>query len=152
MIVFRFTLKWRECRLQMQYKEPPPPAPLIHVFTPFLAEFTWSRLLRSPCQVHALPAVLCWTLSCLYAMTASHFLMQLGGWGCCKPPSRSRAELWWVFRGKSSLELQKSGIFRYKIQPKNSTSWFSFFLQNEFKGKDHPSDVPNRANDTFAQI
>ena len=28
---------------------PPPPAPLIHVFTPsFLAEFTWSPLLRSP--------------------------------------------------------------------------------------------------------
>ena len=50
------------------------------------------------------------------------------------------------------VELRKSGILRYKIQPKNSTSWFSFLVQNEFKRKDHPFDVPSKANDMFARI
>ena len=52
--------------------------------------------------------------------------------------------------GQSPLELRKSGILRYKIQPKNSTLWFSVLVQNEFKRKDHPFDVPNKANYTFA--
>ena len=53
---------------------------------------------------------------------------------------------------QKSGELQQSGILRYKIQRKNSTLWFSFLPRNEFKRKDHPSDAPDRADDTFAQI
>ena len=52
------------CALREAPKRDHPLAPLVHVFTPFLAEFTRSRLLRSPFHVHALPAVLCWTSSC----------------------------------------------------------------------------------------
>ena len=55
-------------------------------------------------------------------------------------------------QGKKPLELRKSGILRYKIQPKNTILWFSFLVQNEFKRKDQPFDVPNKANYTFAQI
>ena len=58
----------------------------------------------------------------------------------------------WGSRAQSPVKLQKSGILRYKIQPKNSTSWFSFLAQNEVKRKNRPSDMPYEANDTFAQI
>ena len=30
-----------------------------------------------------------------YAVTEGHCSIQLEVWGCCKPPSRSRAERWW---------------------------------------------------------
>ena len=46
-------------------------------------------------------------------------------------------------------------IWHLKVQntaQKNSTSWFSFLVQNEFKRKDHPSDLPDKVNDMFAQI
>ena len=76
-----------------------------------------------------------------------------GGLGGAKPPpNRPRAEVWWVSRGQNPLELRKSGILRYKIQPKNSTLWFSFLVQNEFKRKYHPFDVPNKTNYMFAPI
>ena len=126
-----------------------PIAPLIHVLTPFfLAEFTWSR-----------------TLSPLF--TCTHFLLFFVG------PHRAmgticndRRSLPYAAGGLGALlatqqvqsralvgvELRKSGILRYKIQPKNSTSWFSFFVQNEFKRKNHPFDVPSKANDMFARI
>ena len=132
---------------------PPPPPNSTFDSRRFLAEFTWSRLLRSCFHVHALPDVLCWTLSYRRHDMQWPQVLSLSSWGAAKPPpSRSRAEVWWVSRWQSPLELRKSGILRYKIQPKNSTLWFSFLVQSEFKRKDHPFDVPNKANYTFAQI
>ena len=49
---------------QTVYRAPPPYHLWFTYSRRFLAEFTWSRLLRSSFHVHALPAVLCWTLSC----------------------------------------------------------------------------------------
>ena len=147
--------------LSPEVKCPPPPHSTFdsRIHAVFLAEFTWSRLLRSCFHVHALPDVLCWTLS--YRMHDMQWPQILslsswesggGGWGTKPLPSRSRAAVCWVSRGQNPLELRKSGILRYKIQLKNSTVWFSFLVQNEFKRKDHPFDVPNKANYTFAQI
>ena len=72
--------------------------------------------------------------------------MQLGVWGAVSPPQQVHG------RALVGVELRKSGILRYKIQPKKSTSWFSFLLQNEFKRKNHPFDVPKKASYTFARI
>ena len=81
------------------------------------------------------------------------FPYSAGGLGVLNlPPKQVQGRGLVVVQGESPLELRKSGILRYKIQPKNSTLWFSFLVQNEFKRKDHPFDVPNKANYTFAQI
>ena len=55
-------------------------------------------------------------------------------------------------QGQSPLELRKSGILRYKIQPKKLNFVVQFPCTNEFKRKDYLFDVPSKANDTFAQI
>ena len=41
-----------------------------------------------------------------YAMTIRSLLLQLGVGGCCKPPSRSRAEPWWGSRGQRPRKLR----------------------------------------------
>ena len=108
----------------------------------FWEEFTWSRLLRSPFHVQALPAVLCWTSSCRRS-----FPNATGVWGRYKPPAGPGQSSGGGPGGKAPGAPE---IWHLKVQntAENSTSWlFSFLLQN-----DHPSDVPNRANDTFAQI
>ena len=75
------------------------------------------------------------------------FSYPAGGLGDAKSPPAGQG------RGLVGVqELRKSGILRYKIQPKNSTFWFSFLVQNEFKRKDHPLDVLNKANYRFPQI
>ena len=78
--------------------------------------------------------------------------MQLGVWGCYTSPQQVQGRGLVGVQGQGPLELWKSGILRYKIQPKNSTLWFGFLVQNVFKRKDHPFDVPNKANYTFARI
>ena len=113
--------------------EGPPITSLIHVFTPFFGrihvfthvEVPFSRSRTSCCSL--LDLIVRWAR---YAMTAGYCPMQLGVWGRCKPPSRSRAD-----RALVGIELRKSSILRYKIQPKNTTSWFSFLVQNEFLKK-----------------
>ena len=128
-----------------------PIAPLIHVFMPFsgrihmvtLVEVLFSHACTSCCSLLDL-IVIC--------SDRRFFLYAAGSLGGAKPPlSRSRTEVWWASKG-SPLELRKSGILRYKIQPKNSTLWFCFLVQIEFKRKDHPFDVLNKANYTSAQI
>ena len=78
--------------------------------------------------------------------------MQLGAWGALNLPPAGPGQKSGGVQGQDPLEIRKSGILRYKIQTKNSTLWFSFLVQNEFKRKDHPFDVPNKANYTFARI
>ena len=75
-----------------------------------------------------------------YAMTQVIALCSWGSGGVVSPQQVQGTAL-------VVVELRKSGILRYKIQPKNSTSWFSFLVQNEFKRKNHPFDMPNKAND-----
>ena len=80
-----------------------------------------------------------------YAVTASHCLMQLGSGGAVSHPAGSeqspgggRAPQIW------HLEVQNTA--------QKLNSWFSFLVQNEFKRKNHPFDVPSKANDMFARI
>ena len=128
---------------------PPPIAPLIHVFTPFfgrihvvtLVEVLFSRAHTSCCSYGTI---------CNDSRFFPYAAWVLGG--TKPPPNRSIAEVWWGSRWQGPLELQKSGILRYKIHTKNSTLGFSFLVQNELKRKDHPFDVPNKANYKFARI
>ena len=78
------------------------------------------------------------------------FPYQAGGMGALNlPPAGLGQRSGGYPGGKAPLS---SGNLAYKIQPKNSTLWFSFLVQNEFERKYHPFDVPNKANYTFAQI
>ena len=104
----------------------PPIAPLTHVFTPFFGRIqvvTHVEVVFSPARTSC--------CSLLDLIVRRHdmqydrrfFPYAAGGSGAKLSPNRSRAEVWWGSRWQSPLKLQKSGILRYKIQPKNSTLW-----------------------------
>ena len=72
--------------------------------------------------------------------------MQLGSGGAVSDPAGP---------GQSSGGGRAPQTWHLKVQNtalKNSTLWFSVLVQNEFKRKNHPFDVPRKANDTFARI
>ena len=61
------------------------------------------------------------------------FLYAAGGLGALNlpPPQQVQGRGLVGSRGQGPLQLRKSGILKYKIQPKNSTLWFSFLVQKE---------------------
>ena len=77
--------------------------------------------------------------SCCYLVdlivpTASHLLVQLGGGGAASSPAGPGQSSGGV-QGALPLELQKSGISRYKIQPKTHFRGSISFYKMNLKGK-----------------
>ena len=62
-----------------------------------------------------------------YAMTEGHCSIQLGIWGCCKPPSRFRAERW---RGVKPLEALKNLHFTVQKEAKKHLCGAFFSVLN----------------------
>ena len=107
-----------------------PIAPLIHLFTPFFGRIHVVMLVEVP---FSRACTSCCFLLDLIVPTASHFLVQLRGGAASSPagPGQSSGGV----QGALPLELQKSGISRYKIQPKTHFRGSISFYKMNLKGK-----------------
>ena len=78
--------------------------------------------------------------------------MQLGVWGALNLPPAGPGQKSGGVQG--ARPLRNPEIWHFKVQNTDQklNLWFSFLVQNDFKRKDHPFDVPNKANYTFARI